>query len=100
MWKQKAQQLFLVAKNTPKNTQKKIKEALYSIGKDGDFTRIDNKKVDHFLEMLLEDEDLFDSIGDILEFVDKKLTRYQQYKTKKQNKISNNKPTRKTRRNN
>jgi hypothetical protein len=99
MWKEEAQKIFLVAKNTPANIQKKTKEALYSIGKDGDFTRVENPKLDFLLESIMDDEDLYESVGDILEFVEKKLTRYQQYKTKKQTKKSPNKHTRKSRRN-
>jgi DNA-binding ferritin-like protein (Dps family) len=99
MWKEQAQKIFLATKNTSTNTQKKTKDALYSIGKEGDFTRVDNTKLDLLLEAILDDEDLTESVGDILDFVEKKLTRYQQYKTKRQTKKSPNKSTRKSRRN-
>jgi hypothetical protein len=99
MWKEQAQKIFLATKNTSTNTQKKTKDALYSIGKEGDFTRVDNTKLDLLLEAILDDEDLTESVGDILDFVEKKLTRYQQYKTKRQTKKSPNKPTRKSRHN-
>ncbi len=96
MWRQVAQNIWEATKNESANVQKKTKQAIYEIGKEGDFSRVGVKVVDALLEAIMYDEDLNDAVGDIYSFVDKKLYRYQLNKTKK-NKISN-KNTRKSRR--
>jgi hypothetical protein len=96
MWRQVAQNIWEATKNESANVQKKTKQAIYEIGKEGDFSRVGVKVVDALLEAIMYDEDLNDAVGDIYSFVDKKLYRYTLNKTKK-NKISN-KNTRKSRR--
>jgi hypothetical protein len=98
MWRKQAQTIFLTVKDKPLNIQKKTKEALYSIGKEGDFTRVDNTKVDTALESLADQDDISDTIGDIYRFVDLKLLRHQQIQTRR--KKTSNKNTRRTRRKN
>ncbi len=97
MWKQQAQKIFLATKNEPANIQKKTKQAIYEIGKEGDFSRVGVKELDALLEAILDDEDLYDAVGEIYDVVVKKLNRNQQNKTKKQSKVSSNKKTRKLR---
>ena len=96
MWRKQAQTIFLTVKDKPLNIQKKTRDALYSIGKEGDFTRVDNTKVDSALESLADQDDISDTIGDIYRFVDLKLLRYQQIQTKR--KKTSNKNTRRSRR--
>ncbi len=98
MWKQQAQKIFLATKNESANVQKKTKQAIFEIGKEGDFTRVGIPNVDTLLEAIMDDEDLYDAVGEIYDVVVKKLNGYQKNKTKKQTKVSSFKNTRKSRR--
>lgn len=65
--------LLLALIGSSKDLQEKTLSAVYEMGKDGDFSRTGNKKVDARLEILLEDEDMPEIIGDIDALLDKKI---------------------------
>lgn len=65
--------LLLSLIGTSKELQKKTLSALYEIGKDGDFTRTGNTKVDAALDELMNDEEMPDLVGEIYESLQKKV---------------------------
>ena len=65
--------ILLALIGTDKDLQEKTLSALYEMGKDGDFDRTGNKKIDEKLEKLLEDEDMPDIIGNVHDLLTKKI---------------------------
>lgn len=67
------QKLLLALIGAKKELQTSTLSAVYEMGIEGDFRRTGDKKIDRILDTLLEDDEMPDIVGEIVELLEKKI---------------------------
>ncbi len=68
--------LFEIISNESKEVKQATLKALYEIGKDGDFNRLDSEIINKVLVQLQEEDDMPDCIGEIYDRLTKLIAKH------------------------